>query len=317
MINVCEQHERIVVQRFGKFSHVEWPGLFLAIPFVDELAFVVDTREMAITIEPQAAFTRDNVSVNTSGALFVKFVDPEKAAYGSSNPLFAASQLAQACMRSAVGNVTLDDLLHNRSAINASILSTVREAVEKWGLEVRRYEITEVLPDHAVMKAMDRQSVAERQRRERVLEANGERDAAILKSEGVRMALKNESEGEMIRVTNEAEANKRSKILAAEAEAESIRLSAEASAFALERISKTLTTFGAAKDAAQLSIAQDYIRMYGQMAGKSNTMIFSDRPGNVNALMAQAAAALSATVEQQRAKTDDTEMTRASGSIET
>ena len=93
IFNIVPQGHKFVVERFGKLHSVEESGWFLAIPLVDQIAYVIDVRERAIDIEPQAAITRDNVSVEVSGNLFVKFQDPEKAAYGALNPLYSVTQV--------------------------------------------------------------------------------------------------------------------------------------------------------------------------------------------------------------------------------
>ena len=109
-------------------------------------------------------------------------------------------------MRSAIGEMELDEILHNRSRLNALIKGGLQEAALPWGLEVRRYEITEITPDHQIRIAMDKQAAAERDRRENVLRAEGDKRRAQLTSEGVKISLTNESEGNLVKVQNEAEA---------------------------------------------------------------------------------------------------------------
>lgn len=154
-----------------------------------------------------------------------------------------------------------------------------------------RYEITEVLPDRVILEAMDKQAAAERDRRKKVLDAEGDKRSAELESEGIKIKLKNESEGEMIKITNEAEAAKTRTLLQAQAEAQAIELRASAQARAISLMAKTLAEAGAG-DAAKLQIAREYIAMYADIGQKSNTMIFNDKPADVNALMAQAASVL-------------------------
>jgi hypothetical protein len=94
ILNIVPQGKRYVVERFGKMHSIENSGYFFAIPLVDNIAYIIDVRERAIDVVPQAAITRDNVSVEVSGNLFVKFIDPEKAAYGARNPLYAVMQVS-------------------------------------------------------------------------------------------------------------------------------------------------------------------------------------------------------------------------------
>ncbi|CAM9514649.1 unnamed protein product [Ascophyllum nodosum] len=294
ILNVCPQGERMVVERLGRLHTIESPGWFFSIPVFDKIAYKVDMRERNITIAPQSAITKDNVSVEVSGNLYVRFTDPEKAAYGSANPLYAVRQHAQSSMRAAIGELELDEILHaSRAKLNDMIRLTIQTAADAWGLEVKRYEITEITPDTQISEAMDRQAAAERIRRERVLTAEGEKKAYTLKSEGVKIQLINESEGQLIQVENAAKATKERLKLEAEGEAEARIVKANAEAKALTLVAEALQE-ASGGDAAQLQIAKQYIEMYGEMGKTSNTMLFSDRPADVNALIGQAAAVLNA-----------------------
>ena len=197
-------------------------------------------------------------------------------------------------MRSAIGEMELDEILHGRARLNALIKGSLQEAALPWGLEIRRYEITEITPDHQIRIAMDKQAAAERDRREHVLRAEGDKQRAQLTSEGVKISLTNESEGNLIKITNEAEATKQRILLEAQGQAEAIRLTAEAQAEALEKISKQLNKEGG-QEAARLALARDYVQMYGEMGQKSNTIMFNDRPADVNALLSQAVMSMSVT----------------------
>eukprot|EP00548_Thalassiothrix_antarctica_P003271 CAMPEP_0194132278 /NCGR_PEP_ID=MMETSP0152-20130528/2775_1 /TAXON_ID=1049557 /ORGANISM="Thalassiothrix antarctica, Strain L6-D1" /LENGTH=362 /DNA_ID=CAMNT_0038827271 /DNA_START=69 /DNA_END=1157 /DNA_ORIENTATION=+ len=291
--NIVPQGYEYVVERFGKMHRIEEPGWFLAIPVVDTISYVIDIRERAIDIPPQSAITRDNVSVEVSGNLFVRFVDPKKAAYGAFNPLYSITQHAQSAMRASIGEMELDEILHGRARLNSMIKGSLQEAADPWGLDVKRYEITEITPDTQIRIAMDKQAAAERDRREHVLRAEGDKQRTQLTSEGVKISLQNESEGNLIRVKNEAEAAKIKHIKEAEGQAEAIRTMAEAQAAALNRVAKELEKEGG-MDAAKLALAQNYVEMYGEMGRDSNTMIFNDRPADVSALIVQAVTALKA-----------------------
>jgi regulator of protease activity HflC (stomatin/prohibitin superfamily) len=190
-------------------------------------------------------------------------------------------------MRSAIGEMELDEILHGRARLNALIKGSLQEASLPWGLEIRRYEITEITPDHQIRIAMDKQAAAERARREHVLRAEGDKQRAQLTSEGVKISLTNESEGNLIKVRNEAEASKSRMFLEAQGQAEAIRLTAQAQADALQLISLQLNKQGG-QEAARLALARDYVAMYGEMGQKSNTIMFNDRPADVNALLSQA-----------------------------
>jgi len=297
IFNIVPQGYNFIIERFGKLHSIEDSGWFLAIPFVDQIAYVIDVRERAIDIEPQAAITRDNVSVEVSGNLFIKFEDPEAAAYGAFNPLYSVTQHAQSAMRSAIGEMELDEILHNRAGLNASIMDGLQVAAKPWGLEIRRYEITEITPDHQIRKAMDKQAAAERDRRENVLRAEGDKQRAQLTSEGVKISLTNESEGNLVKVQNEAQASKQRILLEAQGQAEAIRLTAHAQAEALELIANQINKVGGS-EAAKFALAREYVSMYGEMGSQSNTIMFNDKPADVNALLSQAVVAMQSAATQ-------------------
>lgn len=146
----------------GKLHLIQEGGWFIAIPLVDQIRFVIDMREKALSIAPQSAITKDNVHIHVSGNLYCQFVDAERAAYGSKNPLYAVKQHAQSSMRAAIGELELDEILHARAKLNAFIRESVQESAQAWGLDIKRYEITEVSPDKFITEAMDKQAAAER-----------------------------------------------------------------------------------------------------------------------------------------------------------
>ena len=197
-------------------------------------------------------------------------------------------------MRSAIGGMELDEILHGRSRLNSLIKGSLQEAAVAWGMEVKRYEITEITPYEEILIAMDKQAAAERDRREQVLKAEGDKRRAELTSEGVKIGLKNESEGMLIKITNEAEAAKIKATREAEGEAESVRIRAKAQAEAIQAIAAELKKPGGA-EAAKLALAQSYVDMYGEMGSKSNTMFFNQNAGDITSLLVQAAAAVSST----------------------
>jgi len=200
---------------------------------------------------------------------------------------------AQSAMRSAIGELELDEILHNRAGLNTLIKGTLQEASVAWGLEVRRYELTEITPDDQIRIAMDKQAAAERDRREQVLRAEGDKRRAELTSEGVKISLKNESEGQLIQVTNEAEAEKLRILRVAEGNAEALKIQAIAQAEALAQIAAQLGKQGG-QEAAALALAKEYVNMYGEMGSKSNTMFFQESAGNANSLVVQAMSAMKA-----------------------
>lgn len=255
LLNVCPQASKMVIERLGKFHSVHEGGWFVAIPFFDQIRFVIDMREKALAIAPQSAITKDNVHVHVSGNLYCQFVDAEKAAYGSKNPLYAVKQHAQSSMRAAIGELELDEILHARGKLNSLIKGSIEESAQAWGLEIKRYEITEISPDKFITEAMDKQAAAERDRRKKVLEAEGDKRSLELESEGLRVKLKNESEGMFIKITNEAEAKKKQLFLEAEGEAAAIIAIANAQAQAIRTLGDALNGENAV-EAAKIELAK-------------------------------------------------------------
>jgi len=296
VVNVCPQGEMMIVERLGKMSSIHQAGMFFAVPLIDIIRFRIDMREKALNILPQSAITKDNVHVRVSGNLYCQFVDAQKAAYGCKNPIYAVKQHAQSAMRAAIGELELDQILHARAQLNQMIRGAVQEAAQAWGLEIKRYEITDISPDKHITDAMDKQAAAERERRKKVLEAEGDKKSAELQSEGMKIRLQNESEGMLVKVKNEALARKVQYELEAEGEASAIEKRAKAQAIAIQTIARTLEQSESSREAAKLYVAKQYMDMYSEIGSKSNTMIFSDRPGDINALLAQVGLVLNSTV---------------------
>jgi regulator of protease activity HflC (stomatin/prohibitin superfamily) len=138
IINVCNEGQRMVVERLGKLQKIEGGGYFFALPILDEIRYVIDMREKSLVIAPQACITKDNVAVQVSGNLYCQFIDPERAAYGSKNPIYAVKQHAQSSMRAAIGEMELDQILRARQELNDIIRTTVQESATAWGLQIKR-----------------------------------------------------------------------------------------------------------------------------------------------------------------------------------
>ena len=190
-------------------------------------------------------------------------------------------------MRSAIGEMELDEILHGRARLNSLIKGSLQEAAIPWGLEIRRYEITEITPDQQIRIAMDKQAAAERDRREQVLRAEGDKRRAELISEG-----------NLIKIRNEADGAKTKILLEAQGQAQAVQLMADAQAKALRVISEELNKPGG-QEAARLALAREYVTMYGEMGKQSNTILFNERPADVNALLTQAVTAMQAATNSQ------------------
>jgi regulator of protease activity HflC (stomatin/prohibitin superfamily) len=176
-IRILLEYERGVVFRLGRFSGVKGPGLKFIIPIVDQMK-KVNLRTVAMDVPPQDIITRDNVSVKVNAVLYFRVVEPEKALIEVDNYLYATSQLAQTSLRSILGQVELDDLLAQRDKINHNLQELLDRQTDPWGVKISNVEIKHVdLPD-AMQRAMARQAEAERERRAKVIHAEGEFQAS-------------------------------------------------------------------------------------------------------------------------------------------
>lgn len=194
ILHFGKQGHRYVVERFGKFTRVENPGIFMTLPFINRI-YEVDTRQLVIDVSRQKAYTSDNVAISVAAQLYITIVDVEKACYHVKQPLIAIMSQAQSALRTTIGKHDLDHLLADRNIINKVVSDALRSATERWGISVERFEITDLTPDPKIQEAMDLQSTAERERRAAVITAEGKREAMILEAEGLRRAKELEAEG--------------------------------------------------------------------------------------------------------------------------
>ena len=170
-------YERGVVLRFGIFRGMKQPGLNFIIPLVDEL-IRVDQRVITMDIPPQDIITRDNVSIKVNAVLYFRVVDPSQAVLTVENYLYATSQIAQTTLRSVCGEADLDDLLSKREQINHRIQEILDRHTDPWGIKVSTVEVKDIDLPQEMRRAMARQAEAERERRAKIIQAEGEFQAA-------------------------------------------------------------------------------------------------------------------------------------------
>lgn len=247
-------------------------GLFFAVPVVDQLAYLVDLRELCLPVHPISAITRDNVSVSVGGALYVQVVDALKAVYGVRRVLTAIHTHSISAMRTAVGGVELDALLHNRLILNQKLREAVAEAASMWGLEVRRLELTEVHPDVEVSRAMDAQATAERRKREAILNAEAVREQHIRESQGVAQET-----------INVAESRRQAQVLEASGHAESLKI-----------IADVLEQHAHGRDAMNFSLAEAYVNAMAKGLSSSSTVFMNEDISNPSHMIAKGMGVLQA-----------------------
>ncbi|HSL92201.1 MAG TPA: slipin family protein, partial [Candidatus Limnocylindrales bacterium] len=176
-IKILNEYERGVIFRLGRVIGAKGPGLILLIPVIDKMVRV-DLRVVAMDVPPQDVITRDNVSIKVSAVLYFRVLDPNRAIVSVENYLYATSQLAQTTLRSVCGQAELDDLLSEREKINAHIQEILDKDTEPWGIKVAKVEIKHIDLPQEMQRAMAKQAEAERERRAKVIGAEGEYQAA-------------------------------------------------------------------------------------------------------------------------------------------
>ncbi|XVN43067.1 MAG: stomatin-like protein [Candidatus Rickettsia vulgarisii] len=267
MVKVVPQQQAWVVERLGKFDKVLQPGLNLLIPIIQKVAYKHTLKEEAIDVTAQTAISNDNVTLSIDGVLYVKIIDPVAASYGVNNPYYAITQLAQTTMRSEIGKLPLDRTFEERETLNVAIVSAINQAAVNWGIQCMRYEIKDIQPPQSILKAMELQVAADRQKRAKILESEGNRQAKI-----------NHAEGEKAQIVLNSEASYIDQVNRAKGEVEAIGLVASATAKSIEVVAASIEKSGG-KDAVSLKIAEQYMTSFGALAKDTNTVIL---PANLS-----------------------------------
>lgn len=177
MIRILREYERAVVFRLGRLIGAKGPGLIILIPFIDKMV-KVGLRTIAMDVQPQDIITRDNVSVKVNAVLYFRVLNPERAIVEVENYLFATNQIAQTTLRSICGQSDLDELLSERDKINQRLQQIIDDHTEPWGIKVSSVEVKQIDLPLEMQRAMARQAEAERERRSKVINADGEFQAA-------------------------------------------------------------------------------------------------------------------------------------------
>ena len=228
----------------------------------------------------QVCITRDNTQLQVDGIIYFQVTDPMRASYGSSNYVVAITQLAQTLLRSVIGKMELDKTFEERDAINSSVVNALDDAAANWGVKVLRYEIKDLTPPAEILRSMQAQITAEREKRALIAASEGRRQEQINMATGEREASIARSEGE-----KQAEINK------ALGEAAAITAVADATADAIRKIAAAIEQPGGG-DAVQLKVAEKAIEAYANLARTNNTMIVPGNMTEVSGLIATAMAVM-------------------------
>lgn len=272
-VKVVPQQSAWVLERFGKYNRTLLPGLNIIVPFVDRVAYRHSLKEIPMDVPSQVCITKDNTQLQVDGVIYFQVTDPMKASYGSSNFVFAITQLAQTSLRSVIGKLELDRTFEEREMINTQVVSALDEAAANWGVKVLRYEIKDLVPPAEILRAMQAQITAEREKRaliaasegrkqEQINIATGEREAAIARSEGEKQAAINRAEGE----------------------AAAILAIADANATAVRQIGEATQADGG-MNAVNLKVAEQYVSAFQNMAKNSNTLVVPANMGDLSSLI--------------------------------
>jgi regulator of protease activity HflC (stomatin/prohibitin superfamily) len=284
-VRIVPQQSAWVVERLGRYESTLEPGLNLIIPFFDRVAYVHSLKEVPLDVPEQVCITKDNTQLGVDGILYYQVTDPRLASYGSSNYMVAITQLAQTTLRSEIGKMELDKTFESRDEINRQIVHALDEAGRNWGIKVLRYEIKSLTPPESILRAMQQQITAEREKRALIAKSEGERQQEINLADGKRQAAVLESEGDKTAAINRAQG-----------EATAIRLLAEATAAGVRAVAEAIADRGGL-DAANLKVAQQYVDAFANLAKSSNTLIVPANTADVAAMLATAMSVLGRTRE--------------------
>ena len=197
-VRIVPQGYKWIVQRLGKYHTTLSPGLNFVIPYVDEVAYKITTKDIVLDIPSQEVITRDNAVLVMNAVAYINLTTPEKAVYGIENYTWAIQNLVQTSLRSIVGEMDLDDALSSRDHIKAKLKAAISDDIADWGITLKTVEIQDIQPSPTMQAAMEAQAAAERQRRATVTKADGEKQAAILEADGRLEASRRDAEAQVV-----------------------------------------------------------------------------------------------------------------------
>ena len=197
-IRLVPQGSKWVVQRLGKYHASLKPGLNIIVPYIDNVAYKVTTKDIVLDIPSQEVITLDNVVIVANAVAYINIVAPEKAVYGVEDYELAIRTLVQTSLRSIVGEMKLDDALSSRDKIKATLKASISDDIADWGITLKTVEIQDINPSGTMQAAMEEQAAAERQRRATVTRADGDKTAAILTADGRLEASRRDAEAQVV-----------------------------------------------------------------------------------------------------------------------
>ncbi|WP_374246127.1 SPFH domain-containing protein [Zoogloea sp.] len=208
-VRIVPQGEEWIVERLGKYFGTLKPGLNIIIPYLDQVAYKLVTKDIILDVQEQEVITRDNAVILTNAIAFLKVTDPVKAVYGVTDFSEAIRNMIMTTLRSIIGEMELDEALSSRDKIKARLRESIADEAVDWGLTVKSVEIQDIKPSPSMQKAMEQQASAERERKAAVTKAEGAKQAAILEAEARLEASKRDANAQVMLAEASAEAIRR------------------------------------------------------------------------------------------------------------
>ena len=208
-VRLVPQGEEWIVQRLGKYHGTLMPGLNILIPYLDNIAYKLVTKDIILDVQEQEVITRDNAVILTNAVAFIKVTDPVKAVYGVTDFSEAIRNLIMTTLRSIIGEMDLDQALSSRDKIKARLRESIADEAVDWGLTVKSVEIQDINPSDSMQRAMELQAAAERERKAMVTRAEGLKQSAVLEAEARLEAAKRDASAQVMLAEASAEAIRR------------------------------------------------------------------------------------------------------------
>lgn len=208
-VRIVPQGMEWIVERLGKYHVTLHPGLNIVIPYLDNIAYKLVTKDIILDVQEQEVITKDNAVIVVNAIAFIKITDPIKAVYGVTDFSEAIRNMIMTTLRSIVGDMNLDEALSSRDQIKARLRESIADEAIDWGLTVKSVEIQDIKPSESMVRAMEAQASAERERKAMVTKAEGTKQAAILQAESRLEAAKRDAEAQVTLAEASAEAIRR------------------------------------------------------------------------------------------------------------